>query len=315
MLNRIQLDRVDLNPLVLFEAVYETRHVGRAAERLNLTASAVSHGLRRLRETLGDPLFLRTPKGVEPTARAHELAASIVEVLAKLRGMLASVQPFDPATTRRRFVIAAPDATIAALALPMLKSVRRSAPNLDLGWLQVMPSTGAQIPADAWTPLLEGLETRAFDLAVLPAGKVPPRFVARKIYDEEFVVAMRRGHPYARKPGLAAYCAAEHLLVSQAGDTHGFVDALLARQGRQRRVAITVPNFMLALALIAESDLIAALPRRLVAAQSKRLGLASAPLPVQRTPDPIQAVCSKASLQDAGVAWLFERVVALRLRD
>ena len=81
MLKSPHLDRVDLNLLVLFETVYEARHVGRAAQRLNLTPSAVSHGLRRLRELLGDPLFLRTPRGVTPTARADELAVPIADVL------------------------------------------------------------------------------------------------------------------------------------------------------------------------------------------------------------------------------------------
>lgn len=313
MLKTIQLDRVDLNLLVLFEAVYATRHVGRAAQRLNLTASAVSHGLRRLREMLGDPLFLRTPKGVAATARADELAASIGDILGRLRGVLASVEPFDPATVRRRFVIGAPDAAIAVLAMPLLAATRREAPGVDLSWMQLLPSTGGQIPTDAWTPLLHGLDSRAFDLAVLPVGKVPARFEARTIYDEEFVVAMRKGHPFARRPTLDAFCALDHLLVSQAGDAYGFVDALLAKKGRTRRVALTVPNFMMALALIAESDLVAALPRRLVALQGKRLGLSSVALPVKRAPDAIRVVVSKAGLQDAGVAWLFERIATLRV--
>ena len=128
MLKLVQLDRVDLNLLVLFEAVYEMRHVGRAAQRLNLTASAVSHGLRRLREMLGDPLFLRTPKGVTSTARADELAPSIVDILARLRGVLASIEPFDPATAQRRFVIGAPDGAIAVLVSPLLTATRRDAP-------------------------------------------------------------------------------------------------------------------------------------------------------------------------------------------
>lgn len=85
MLNQIDLTRIDLNLLTLFEAVLEEGHVGRAASRMHLTASAVSHGLGRLRRLLNDPLFLKTPKGVVPTARATELAAAIAEVLACAR--------------------------------------------------------------------------------------------------------------------------------------------------------------------------------------------------------------------------------------
>src|ERR671912_1998487 len=98
MLNEIDLSRTDLNLLVLFETVLKERHVGRAADRLNLTPSAVSHGLGRLRKLLNDPLFLRTPKGVVPTARATELAAPIADILARVRSVMATAAPFDPAT-------------------------------------------------------------------------------------------------------------------------------------------------------------------------------------------------------------------------
>src|SRR5919108_3706595 len=102
MLNETDLSRTDLNLLVLFEVVLEERHVGRAAEKLNLSPSAVSHGLTRLRRVLNDPLFLRTPKGVVPTARALELAAPIADLLARARHVIATAQPFDPATSARR---------------------------------------------------------------------------------------------------------------------------------------------------------------------------------------------------------------------
>src|SRR5688500_1119224 len=109
MLNKTDLARSDLNLLVLFETVLEERHVGRAAERLKLSSSAVSHGLTRLRRFLNDPLFLKTPKGVVPTARATELAAPIAEILAHVRSVIATAEPFDPAKSTRRFTIGAPD--------------------------------------------------------------------------------------------------------------------------------------------------------------------------------------------------------------
>lgn len=313
MLKSPHLDRVDLNLLVLFEAVYEARHVGRAAQRLNLTPSAVSHGLRRLRELLGDPLFLRTPRGVTPTARADELAVPIADVLSRLRGMLAGIQPFDPATAKRRFVIGAPDGAIAVLVLPVLSATRRDAPGIDLSLMQVLPPPGVLTPTGAWAPLLDGLESGSFDVAVLPVDKVPARFASRKIYEDEFVVATRKGHPFARRPTLNAFCAMDHLLVSQSGNAHGFVDALLEQKGLARRVVITVPNFMMALALVSESDLIAALPRRLVASQGKRFQLSMAPLPLQRAPDAIRAVVTKAGLQDPGIEWLFELIGKVRI--
>src|SRR5215212_8340209 len=115
MLNENDLSRADLNLLVLFEAVLTERHVGRTARRLSLTPSAVSHGLSRLRRLLNDPLFLRTPKGVVPTARALELAEAVGDILARARRLIASGAPFDPAGSVRRFTIGMPDAVSAVL--------------------------------------------------------------------------------------------------------------------------------------------------------------------------------------------------------
>src|SRR3954452_8522735 len=109
MLQEIDLSRIDLNLLVVFEAVMRERHVGRTADKLSLSPSAISHGLGRLRRLLHDPLFLKTPKGVVPTARAAELAAPIGDVLAGVRSVLPPAEPFDPAMSTRRFTIGAPD--------------------------------------------------------------------------------------------------------------------------------------------------------------------------------------------------------------
>src|SRR5690349_15229221 len=102
MLNQIDLSRADLNLLVLFEAVLQEAHVGRAAERLNLSPSAVSHGLRRLRVLLNDPLFLKHPKGVVPTARADALAEPILDILARARVVVGGAEQFDPVRSQRR---------------------------------------------------------------------------------------------------------------------------------------------------------------------------------------------------------------------
>jgi DNA-binding transcriptional LysR family regulator len=139
MLHEIDLSRADLNLLVLFEAVMEARHVGRAAARLNLSPSAVSHALGRLRALLGDPLFLRTPKGVVPTERAERLAPEIADILARVRGVVASAEPFDPACSTRRFVVGAPDAVSAVLLPSLLRRLEREAPGVDLSVRQLLP--------------------------------------------------------------------------------------------------------------------------------------------------------------------------------
>jgi DNA-binding transcriptional LysR family regulator len=303
MLNEIDLSRADLNLLVLFDVVLEERHVGRAAERLRLSASAVSHGLGRLRRLLNDPLFLRTPKGVVPTARATELAEPIAEILTRVRNVVASAEPFNPAKSDRRFTIGAPDAISAVIAPQLLAVLADTAPRIDVAVRQLLPP--ARTVSRAWEPVLTDLEAREIDIGIAPLDTVPERFVARTLYEEDFVIAMRAGHPFARAPNLDQFCKMQHLVVSLSGDPYGFVDRSLADHGRTRRIALTVPNFMMALTTLAETDLIGALPRRLVAMHAARFGVksAEAPLPLPRFS--VRAVTTRAAMMDAGVAWLF----------
>ena len=284
--------------------MFDERHVGRAAGRLNLTPSAVSHGLGRLRKLLNDPLFLRMPKGVVPTARALTLREPVAEILARVQNVLGSAAPLDPATTSRRFVVAAPDAVLASTTIPLLERIGAEAPHVDVGLIHVMPQRHARSKEALWAGCLMMLENREVDLAMLPINQVPPRFEARRLYDEDFVVAMRKGHPFARAPTEAAFCAAEHLLVSLNGDPHGFIDEMLAKRGSRRRVVLTVPSFVMALIHLANSNLLAVLPRRLVRQHAALLGLMAVELPLRRKSDPIHALVTRAAMMDAGVAWL-----------
>jgi DNA-binding transcriptional LysR family regulator len=308
MLNEIDLSRVDLNLLVLFEAVLAERHVGRAADRLNLTPSAVSHGLGRLRRLLNDPLFLRTPRGVVPTARATELAEPIADVLARVRSVISTAEPFDPATSTRRFTIGAPDGVSAVFLPALLGALREAAPGIDIGVRQLLPVQGETSPERAWRSAFSDLEARAMDIAIIPFDRIPARFHQRTLYEEDFVIAARAGHPFADAPTLDRYCGMQHLVVSHTGDAYGFVDRALAEQGRSRRIALTVPNFMFALAVIAETDLISALPRRFVAMHAARFGIVARnpPLPLERFR--LTAVAPKAAMTGAGLTWLFDRL-------
>lgn len=308
MLHQIDLSRVDLNLLVLFEAVYDQRHVGRAAERLDLSASAVSHGLGRLRRLLGDPLFMRTPKGVVPTDRAIELAVPIADVLARVRAVVATAAPFDPATSTRRFTIGAPDGVSAVFLPRLLDRLREQAPGIDISIRQLLPAHGETAPERAWREAFADLETRSLDIAVMPSDEIPARFHRRLLYEEDFVIAMRAGHAFANAPTLERYCQAQHLVVSLGGDPYGFVDEVLARLGRSRRIALTVPNFMFALAVVAETDLVSAVPRRFAAQYGASFGVASLDAPLPLGSFRLNAVAPKAAMADAGLAWLLDRL-------
>lgn len=313
MLNEIDLSRIDLNLLVLFDVVLRERHVGRAAERLSLSPSAVSHGLGRLRRLLNDPVFLRTPKGVVPTERATDLAAPIADILAQVLAVLSRAEPFVPKTSTRRFTIGAPDGVSAALLPALLAALKREGAMIDISVRQVLPEGGARL-ANAWQPALDALEARSMDIAIVPIDGVPARFAEHVLYQEEFVVAAHSRHPFLKSPSLKRFCEMKHLLVSMTGDAHGFVDMALAQRGLQRRIALTVPNFMMALAIISQSDLIATLPRKLVTVHAKQFGIAAvaSPLPVRR--DNLRIVTSNAALMDNGVAWLFTVLRGLRIK-
>ena len=299
MLNDIDLSSVDLNLLVVFEAVFRERQVANAAKRLHVSPSAVSHGLGRLRELFDDPLFLRTPKGVLPTARAAAVSESVSEILSRVRGVIGSIAPFDPSISSRRFVVGGPDA-IAAVVLPLLiPLLRREAPHVDLGFRHLLPQA-----------VIAELDSGAIDLALTPFDEsVPARFATESMFDEEFVVAARVGHPFLAAPSLGRYCQELHLLVSTSGDASGYVDGVLAEKGLSRRVAFSVPSFMLALSVLAESDLLAALPATLVTSQGDRFGVRSVKAPFNGRPSPVGAVIPKVALADPAIAWLFDVLV------
>ena len=309
MLNEIDLSRADLNLLVLFETVLRERHVGRAAARLHLSASAVSHGLGRLRRLLGDPVFLRTPRGVVPTARALELATPIGQVLAGARSVLATATPFDSRTSAREFTIGAPDGATSIFLPPLLERLRREAPGVNIRLRQLLPPEGG-LDSTAWEPVFDLLDSRTLDLAIAPFGSVPARFTSETLRQEDFAIVSRRGHPFARAPDLRSYCAANHLVVSLVGDPRGFVDLALAERGLSRRVALTVPGFFMALALVAESDLLAAVPRSFALAHARRAGVVVREPPLPLRSSRLSVVVPVSAAGDEGLAWLRSAILA-----
>ncbi|HET9863948.1 MAG TPA: LysR family transcriptional regulator [Steroidobacteraceae bacterium] len=298
MLKKTNLSRIDLNLLVLFEAVLEERHVARAAARLHVTPSAVSHGLGRLRELMNDPLFLRQPKGVVPTERARQLAAPVADILERARQVISRAEKFDPRHSVRRFVIGAPDAVTAVLLPPLLKIVRREAPGIDLG--------ARNLVGKFESALLE-LDQRTLDVALLPLAGIPGRFAARTLFPQtDFVIVRRAGHPLGKKLTLANYCEASHLIVSASADLMSLVDRELEKRGLRRRVMLTVSNFSQALNVVAESDLLAAMPRMFATRYAPRYRAIVSEPPFPIPSEPISAIAPQAAMADAGLAWLME---------
>lgn len=319
MLNQIDLSRIDLNLLVLFEVVLSKGHVGQAAAALNLSPSAVSHGLGRLRKLMNDPLFLRTPRGVTPTERALDLAPRIADILQGVRGILSTADRFDPATSTRRFRIGTPDSALAVHGPMLMQRVRVEAPGVMVAMLHVLPSFRVSPSEGAFAHVLAQLDDRSLDLAALPhwsdSPPLPARFLGRDLGGDRLVAVCRPDHPFARAPSLDTYCEARHVFMSLTGDATGMIDTMLEKMGRRRSVVATVPNAMLALLMAASTDLLAGVPSSLAQSQADRFGLAVVPLPFQPDVTPLLAVVTRAAHADEGIAWLQDIVTRVMWLD
>jgi DNA-binding transcriptional LysR family regulator len=307
MLNHAHLARIDFNLLLVFDLLFEERNATRAAVRLHLSPSAISHALRRLRSTLNDPLFLPTAKGMVPTERAESLAPAIREIVEGVGRIVESGGQFDPATAVRTFRIGGPDAAISVLIPPLVRKLI-DAPAIGLSMLNLLPSPGSVSPSLAWGGALAELDSRRIDVAILPHRPDKDRFRCVPLYSEDFVITTRDKHPLGRRPSLEAFASAAHVLVSATGDATGIVDLLLAEHGLRRRIALTVPSFHMAAAAIASSDLITAIPRRFAEDAARHYSLAIVEPPVPVTSTDLHIIVPKAAMLDDGIAWLVERL-------
>ena len=274
---------LDLNLLRVFDAVMAESSLTRAAATLSMTQPAVSHALKRLRESMGDELFQRSPHGVRPTPYAESLWPQVRAALGALRQAIAP-EDFDPRRDAVQLRLAMADATAALLVPPLVAAIEQQQA---LVTLRALPLT----TRDPRRLLLTG----AIDLALGSFPEALPAVQAegtesllrhRPLYDTRYVRVMRRGHPLTKafskkKPlTLDAYCAAAHLLVSFSGRPFGHVDQALAALGRQRRIVLTVNQFFTAGRVVARSNLLTALPETFLEATGYRDELATTELPM-----------------------------------
>ncbi len=233
-MREINLERFDLNLLVVFDTLMRERHVGRAGEALGLTQPAVSHALTRLRHLLDDPLFVKHAKGMRPTPRAEALADTVASALRTLRQALNKEQAFDPATAKRTISIGGSDYVDFTLMPRLLPIVREAAPGFDLRLRSVNSQT-----------VLQELRRHELDIAIGPTTFAPEGVKLTPLFTERFVLIARQGHPALHGTLTPkAFAGLQHLLVSQKGDPTGIVDDVLREAGLSRRVAVTVPHFL-----------------------------------------------------------------------
>jgi DNA-binding transcriptional LysR family regulator len=241
----------DLNLLIVFDAVMQERSVTRAGRRIGLSQPAMSHALNRLRYMLKDELFVRTPEGMAPTPRAETLAQPLRNALSEMQLALEPAL-FDPAASDRRFALAVNNYAAIVLAPPLVAAVSAAAPGVSLG---LRPSGTLDIA--------DRLDRGDLDLALGGMDSPGERFSSAPLFDDLFVVAMRRGHPASRRAlSAAALAALPHLEISSSDEETGFVDRWLAERGLARRIALRAP-YLSAAPILVQSDLVATLSRRI----------------------------------------------------
>ena len=257
--------------LMVFDALMTERSVTRAAARLHLSQPALSHALARLREALGDELFVRVARGVVPTPRALELAPLAKEALSRLELLFAPPQRFAPATARAQLTMASTE-FFEHLVLPrLLPRLRRDAPGLTLR----SRSAQGRLPKDE-------MERGECDLAIAGFfGELPEGFYQQTLFEDDFVCVVRKDHPQVgRTLSLKTYLALDHLLISMQGDLTGVVDVALAKRRCRRRVVAGIGNFLTPGWIVAESELILTAPRRLARLYQRHLQLQLLELPL-----------------------------------
>jgi DNA-binding transcriptional LysR family regulator len=298
-MNQIDLRRADLNLLVVFQILLAERHVGRAAKRLALTQSAASHALGRLRDLFEDPLFVRHPKGIEPTARALALAPAIADILNRAKSVLAS-PVFNP-NLASSFTIATIDLTVPTIIVPLIERLRSVAPAIDL---RVVPLVREHVVA--------AFDRQEIDMAILNFPDPPARIARIPVLKDRYVGIARRGHPGVKGKSLTAkaYAALPHLLFSPRGDPKGFIDEPLAQlSGRRRRVVMTVPHVLAAPLIVARTDLVTVIAERIARLYASEFDLILFDPPINLPEFTISVLTSAARANDPALQWLQQQVM------
>ena len=299
---------LDLNLLKVFDAVMAERNLTRAAERLAMTQPAVSHALKRMREALGEELFVRQAFGMKPTARADELWPEVRTILARLQALF-DPGAYDPCAEEHTFRIAMADATSALVLPPLIRELESIDARANV---HVLPLTTRDPRA-----LLEQGEAD-FAIGYFPGATSALQSQGsqstirqQRLYEGEYVCVMRMGHPLADATlDLDAYCAARHLLVSFSGRPHGFVDEALSKLQRSRRIVMTVNQFFTAGRVVAQSDLLAVLPAHFVEATGYRSQLLERHLPMPLARVNVDLLWHLRSEGRSAEMWMRERLVA-----
>jgi DNA-binding transcriptional LysR family regulator len=299
----VNINGIDLNLLLAFEALMDERHVGRAAKRVGLSQPALSNAIGRLRIRLKDPLFMRRAQGMVPTPRAEQLAGPIRSALAQLRQTFEAPHVFDPSVSAHRFRIALSDDVelrlVSLLARAMLSGeLQMQTRRLD--WLFTVPEVE--------------LRNGTLDLAIgyFPDARyLSPGLVMQPLSEENNVVIARRGHRLWRnRLTIERFTQLDHAAVIYRSQLWGLIDNELASRGLHRRLRLALPHCLSVLHAVASSDLIACIQESVVEHFGKKLNLISCPEPLGLPPFVLRMVWHCQRDNDPSHAWLRDLIVS-----
>jgi DNA-binding transcriptional LysR family regulator len=287
------LSSVDMNLLVLLEALLDEAHVRRAGERVGLSQPAASHGLARLRDLFGDPLLVRVGTRMVRTPRAEALRKPLAQFVASAQAVL-RIDTFDPATSKRAFRFMLPDLVSHLMMPPLLACLASAAPGIRV---ELIPWRG---PA-----LLTDRTLAEIDFFVTSINREFPGFARSPLYEDKDALVVRAGHPGKRALStVKGFQAGQHVSVVGAGEDRDELDEWLDKVRLQRNVAVAAPSHLIALRIAAATDYIAFVPRRFAAARKAELGLVLIKPPIDPGIDVLYLMTPSKSASDKGALWM-----------
>ncbi|MEZ5657107.1 MAG: LysR family transcriptional regulator [Burkholderiaceae bacterium] len=301
----MDIRNIDLNLLPILDALLRCGSVTQAAQELDMSQSAVSSALARLRTLFDDQLLVRSGRGMLPTPRALKLAGPLGRALAMARDELFTGQRFDPLVSDRSFVICHSDVGAYVLWPRIVAAVEARAPRASLN-LRVLGEP----------EIAAGLESGELDVAIGVYPSLPVSLYQRRLFEREFVLLMREGHPLADARITAnRFAAARHLIVRRSSGVQDQVDVRLHARGLRRDRVIDVPTYLMLPPLLEASDYVVVLPGQLADA-FKRVGrFVSRPIPLETRTSVIRLHWHRRNHEDAANRWLRELVVELFSAD
>jgi DNA-binding transcriptional LysR family regulator len=289
-----ELDHLSVHQLKVLLMLLEEASVSGAARRLGVTQPALSHSLRALRDSLGDPLLVAGARGMALTPRAAALAGPLRRTLRELELVLGGSGDFEAATARRTFVLATWDGVAVTLLPRVLARIRGEAPGLDL---DVRP-----VPREGSGP---GLEDGVFDLAIEVRPRDTPGLKRRVLHEDDFVCLVRADHPGVGETlDLDTFVRLPHALISPQGEGTGIVDRRLSELGLARRIGLRIRYFVAAPLIVAQSDLILTAPRTIAEAMLPLAPLRMLAPPLPLPAFPVALVWHERADLDPGHRWL-----------